>query len=425
MKIGIIGAGITGLAAAYELSKKGHSVEVFEAQKVPGGLGTYIPVANSYIERYYHHFFQSDTLIQQYADELGVSDKLHYYTSKNGVYENGTIHPFTSPMDLLNFAPLTMIERFRCAATLSLFKILPVPLRFLDKISAASWIKKYAGENVYKKLWGPLLKGKFSSYAENVPALWLWGRIFDRSMKLGYFDGSVKILFDELVEAIEKNDGKVHLGAKVTGVQKKGNKIVLEQGRKKILFDNLITTTVSPITEKIIQSRLPKKYRNKLSNKDHLGAVCLVLVLKNRVQDNYWVNICEDDADVLVMVEHTNFVSENDYDSKHIVYLANYLHRDSDEFKISEDEILKKYTRILKKMNPSFKKSWITESHISKVPRAQTIFSLGALDELPDIETPVKGIYMVNIDQMYPHDRNLNQGISLGQKVAERIHAEG
>lgn len=37
-KIAIIGAGITGLAAAYELRKKGFSVDIFEKSPVPGGV---------------------------------------------------------------------------------------------------------------------------------------------------------------------------------------------------------------------------------------------------------------------------------------------------------------------------------------------------------------------------------------------------
>ena len=37
MKIGIIGAGVAGLAAAVRLSIQGHDVEVFEQRPLPGG----------------------------------------------------------------------------------------------------------------------------------------------------------------------------------------------------------------------------------------------------------------------------------------------------------------------------------------------------------------------------------------------------
>ena len=38
MNIGIIGAGITGLAAAYDLTKHGHTVTIYEARPQAGGL---------------------------------------------------------------------------------------------------------------------------------------------------------------------------------------------------------------------------------------------------------------------------------------------------------------------------------------------------------------------------------------------------
>ena len=40
MKIGIIGAGYAGMAAAYDLVRSGHQVTIFEADRQPGGLAS-------------------------------------------------------------------------------------------------------------------------------------------------------------------------------------------------------------------------------------------------------------------------------------------------------------------------------------------------------------------------------------------------
>ena len=136
MKIAIIGAGITGLSAAYELSKKGHKVAIFERSQYSGGLGSYIKVKNNHIERFYHHFFTSHAYIKDMAKEFGIKDRLKFYKVKTGIYEKNKIYPFSSPLDLLKFSPLSLIDRLRCGITLAFLKAVPVPLPILDAISA-------------------------------------------------------------------------------------------------------------------------------------------------------------------------------------------------------------------------------------------------------------------------------------------------
>ncbi|MDO8657392.1 MAG: FAD-dependent oxidoreductase [Candidatus Levybacteria bacterium] len=421
MKIAIIGGGITGLSAAYELSKKGHRVIVFERSKTPGGLGTYIKVGNNYIESFYHHFFESDLEIKRLARELNIQDKLRFYKAKTGIFSENKIYSFSSPSDLLRFYSLSIFNRIRCGITLGFLKLFPFPLSFLDKIPAEKWIKKYAGEKVYEKIWGPLLEGKFSKYAKEIPALWLWGRIKDRSLKLGYFDGSVKILFDNLIKKINEKGNSIKLGSEILEIQsnEKGVKVVTKNSTYS--FDKAIITTVSPVANLIIKNGLSENFRNYLNSIDQLGAICVILELKHSIQSQYWLNICDEKSKVLVMVEHTNMIEKKHYGNKTLVYLANYIHRDDRRFKQSDEEIIKDYAGILKTLNKNYKQSWILNSHISRVPRAQTIFKTGALRHLPPIELPAPNLYMANIDQMYPHDRNLDQGIELGKKVADII----
>ena len=62
MKIAIVGAGFTGLSAAFELSKKGHEVVIFEKDSNPGGLaiGFKEKPWNWSLEKHYHHWFSND-----------------------------------------------------------------------------------------------------------------------------------------------------------------------------------------------------------------------------------------------------------------------------------------------------------------------------------------------------------------------------
>ena len=185
-------------------------------------------------------------------------------------------------------------------------------------------------------------------------------------------------------------------------------------------FDKVLFTTVSPVTAAICKDILPAKLVSSLQKKDHLGAVCVIVELKKKVQDLYWISVCDINSPVLVVVEHTNLISPKKYGGRHIMYLANYIHYSRDDFNLPEAKIIRAYTGFLKTLNSEFDESWILSAKLVRVPRTQSIFHTHALEAMPPLQLD-ENIYMANIDHMYPHDRNLNLGTELGERVANLI----
>lgn len=111
------------------------------------------------------------------------------------------------------------------------------------------------------------------------------------------------------------------------------------------------------------------------------------------------------------------------YGGNHIVYLTNYLSRESDLYQKSDEELLAEFIPHLKKINPDFDASWINEYHYHKVDGAQPIIGLNYRQRIPDHRTPIKNLYLANTTQIYPEDRGTNYSVRMGRQV-ERLVME-
>lgn len=435
MEIGIIGAGVAGLAMAWEALKQGHRPSVFEQAPFLGGQASTFLVGDQPLERGYHHLFLSDTDILELVDEIGLGHQMQWFESSVGVLHQGKLYDFLTPMDLLKFTPVSLPGRIRLGlATLYLQRI--KNWKSLEKYRAEAWVRKFVGSSAYAGFWGPMLRGKFGEYYDQVGMTWLWGKIQTRfasrqglgGEKLGYPVGSFGEIFEELSNQIKERGGEVHVGI---GVEE----ILVEDGRAKALrfgqghnmpdreFDAVITTTPSYILPRLVPS-LPEEYVGKLQNVDYLSAVLLILELDHPLSDVYWLNVADMDVPFVGLIEHTNLVSPELYGGRHVVYIANYLSRDNYLYGLDQDELLAEYAPYLKMVNKSFDSSWIQKVHHHRVDAAQPVIPANFSDKILPHRTPVKNLYLANTTQVYPEDRGTNYSVRLGKKVVRMLLAD-
>lgn len=88
MKIAIIGAGIGGLTASYELKKLGHDVEIYEATERAGGRGRLMqrPGTNDWADVGSQYFVGSYGNILRIIDEIGLTPKTTVVHGKMRVF---------------------------------------------------------------------------------------------------------------------------------------------------------------------------------------------------------------------------------------------------------------------------------------------------------------------------------------------------
>ena len=434
MKIGIIGGGAAGLAAAYELTKKGHRAEVFERAPFLAGQASTFPVGGGQLEKGYHHLFVSDTDMVDLIHELGLGDKLEWLESKVGLYYGGRIWDFSTPMDLLRFKPLTLAQRFRVGFwTFVLQKT--TNWRKFENVTARDWIVAHMGERVYQVIWEPLLRGKFGEYFDQVSMTWLWGKIYLRvasrgkglqKERLGCPMGSFGEVFDVLGQRVVEQGGQVQISAGVNRVLvedgvAKGLEVQLEgQNPESKDYDAVIATTPSYIFTRLVPE-LPDDYRGLLESTQYLSAVLMILELDRPLSSKYWLNMADRSFPFVAVIEHTNMIDRSLYGGRHIVYFSNYPSRDSEMYRKSGDELLEEFIPHLKKINPDFDRSWILGYHHHKVDGAQPIIGVNYSQKMPDHRTPIKNLYLANTTQIYPEDRGTNYSVRMGRRVAQMV----
>lgn len=424
MKIGIIGAGFTGLSAAYSLIKQGHSVVIFEKDTRPGGLAIgHQEVGWEWtLEYHYHHWFTNDNHILRLAKE--INHRVLTKTPETNWYVNGKIYQFVSLKAALTFPLLTPLERFRHLAALGLIRFNPI-WKPLEKINATTFLPKYLGKKAYSMLWEPLLHNKFGNYAGDISLAWFWARIVKRTQALVYPEGGFLSFAEHLVENLRKKGADVIFDNETIRIEEKKTKIHVSVKHDNTItvhrFDKVIVTVPSFLFLKLTP-QLPDSYKNSLHKLKGIGATNLILRLKKPFFTNntYWLSIADKTSPVMAIVEHTNFMDKKHYNNEHLVYVGNYLSPDDPNFKKGKEELLKYYDPFLKRINKDYKSS-IIDYNVFKAPFAQPIIPTNYSKLIPPFATPLENVFLANMEQVYPWDRGTNYAVELGEKIASFI----
>jgi protoporphyrinogen oxidase len=425
----IVGGGFSGLAAALELLDLGCRVTLLEKENKPGGLAGSFMVGERQLEKFYHHWFSSDTHINDLVARIGRQDQIVARETRTGMYYAHKFFKLSTPLDVLRFKPLSLLNRLRLGYVVLAARRVK-RWKDLESLTAKQWLLKNCGEEVYKVVWEPLLIGKFGEFADEVSAVWFWNKLKLRGGSRGqagrevlaYYKGGFGALAGETVEAIRSKGGAVQFQANVTRLLVKDGKAVgVETEQGAIPADAVLLTVPLPVAADLLEPHLDVDYMAGLRKIRYLSNICIVLELARSLSSIYWLNVNDPSFPFVAIIEHTNFEPTSSYDGRHIVYLSKYLPSTAGLLNASDEEAIEIAIKAVEAMFPEFERKWLLEAHVWRADYSQPIIERHYSTLIPEIRTPIENLFIATMAQVYPEDRGTNYAVRNGFAAARLI----
>jgi protoporphyrinogen oxidase len=432
MDIAIVGCGITGLTLAHGLIDKCRTINVFDRGRA-GGLGGGIPFPGHpsvTIEKFYHHLFRDDVDFISLLEEFGLRQDLHFLKSRTGLFAKGKCWPLEKPLDFLRFRPLgSLWERAKMGWNLRRFTR-HANWQAYDGISCREYFSNHGSRIGYENLWRPLLQAKYADLFDSTPAAILWGRIYPRARSrqrgaetLGYLRGGFQRLVDRMIARLKERGVSFHLGEEVQGVEP-GPQPRIKTCRNQTSFDRVIWT--GPLCR--LAAAIPgldQRLASKLTSFRYMAVACLLLVLKRRLGEYYWLNNIDPSISFGVLVEHTNLVSPSDYGGMHFAYVGNYLNANHHYMSLSRQGLLDVHWPSLCRLFPGLNRDDLHDYFAIKARHAAPVFAVDQGSHMLSFSGDIPGVDIVGMAQVYPEDRNMSHCAKIARQYLRENWAAG
>ncbi len=427
MRIAIIGAGPGGLAAAHSLVTQGASqaeIVMLEDSSQAGGLASGFRGCPDWewpLERFYHHLFTNDEDIIRFTHALGLADMLEFHSPVTAYFYRERAYRLDSISSLLAFPHLPFAHKLRMGLVIAYLRWHPrPPWHNFDATTAHRWLQSRMGSVAYTTLWQSLLEGKFGQHYQDVSLAWFAARIYKRTADLGYFKGGFQAWANAVSQKIQALGVQVAFNTRVHKIQPDREGFTISTNRQSWHADAILYTG-SPAGLIQCCTGLPSSYTQKLDEGDFMGAVVLTVALeRSLIPGTYWLSIpANADLPFLALVEHTAMIPPGRYGGHHLVYAGAYVEQDHRYLTLAEEDITQEFLGGFTSVNADFNPSWVQGTWLHRTPYAQPIPYPGTGSHLLPLQTPLPGLYLATMSQVWPWDRGTNYAVQLGQQAAD------
>jgi protoporphyrinogen oxidase len=430
-RVGIVGGGVLGVSLALRLAQQGARVTVVERGPSLGGLAGTFDFGGHEVDRFYHVITPSDQRMIAMAEELGLGDQLRFTPVGAGFFANGEMHDFNGVGDLLRFSPLSPPARLRlgvfvaqCQLRSSYEKLETVPLE--------TWLRRICGNQVWERIWKPLLDSRFDGDPSGLPATYLWARTRRMSgarqgkgrggEEMGHIVGGHQRLIDAMVERARQLGVEARTGAPVSGLAlaEDGSVMGVELEGETLEFDLTIPTLQPPA----LRFLLPERHQGLLEPYPQrwLGVVCPIVKVRRRLLPYYAINITEP-TPLTSAVETTQVLGTEHTDGLELVYLPKYCDPAAPEQSEDDESVYRRFTDYLARLSPGFSREEVVDWTVQRAKLVEPVHQVrgGSEPRVAPVWPGVPGLALASNAQIYPYLLNGDSVMGFAEEVAGEV----
>lgn len=439
-KIAVIGAGPAGITAAYQLTKAGFEVHVYESSDRVGGLSKTIELWNQKVDLGPHRFFSNDSKVNKvWLEVVGKDYKMVDRLTRIYYKKKFYFYPL-KPFDAL--FKLGIGTAFICV--MSYFKQRIAPTK--QDGSFETWVIGRFGYRLYsiffktysEKLWGISCKELDEDFAaQRIKKLSLFEAVKNAIFKskknkhktlvdqFAYPIGGTGMVYERMKEFVEKNGGQVYLNTPIekvisanntaTSIQKKNGEIIAYDHMISSMPITLLVKNLSDVPQQVIEANSNLKFRNTI-------LVYLKLEGQNIFPDN-WLYVHATDLEMGRVTNFSNWVPEINNNEKSTIVALEYWSYDEDLiWKKSDQELIDLASSEMAKTG-LINGIKVSAGHVVKIPKCYPVYQRGYKAPLQIVENYLSGVRNLSVIGRYGAFKYNNQdhSILMGVMAAENI----
>lgn len=441
MKVGIIGAGPAGMTAAYELSKAGVQVELFEASPHVGGMSRSVMLWDQKVDLGPHRFFSNDTRVNRIWLEVAGSDYDMVDRLTRILYKGKFFYYPLKPFNAL--ANLGVFEAARCL--LSYAKELVAPTKLGATPSFEEWVVSRFGRRLFsiffktysEKLWGILCSELDADFAaqrikkfsllEALKSAFGIGASKHKTLvdQFAYPHGSTGSIYERMAEACKAKGGTVHLSTPVRRVLvKEGSAVAVELDDGGVrAFDQVISCM--PITDLVCRmDQVPPEVTEAVGQLRFRNTVIVFLRVDgpDLFKDN-WLYVHSADLETGRITNFRNWTPHMYGASTDTVLALEYWCYDSDDLWRRTDAELVGQAKEEIKRSGLLGGHQVLDGHVVRIGKSYPVYSRGYKEPLKRVTDYLRTIKNLSVIGRYGAFKYNNQDHSMlmGSLAAQNI----